>query len=168
MFRTQTIHPRHLKVALFLQEQRDMIFYTAEDSHGGTMLCAATPNLTNQLRQTLWRQQKPMILTSGTLAVGEDFHRFKEASGLLTDSRAWESVSPSPFAYSKQPAVCFPSAHLSGCRTILRQPDGGDRRPDGCGPWSCPGAVYILCRHVCGEGTPAGEGAGLSAVHSGA
>lgn len=29
MFRTQTIHPRHLKVALFLQEQMDMIFRTA-------------------------------------------------------------------------------------------------------------------------------------------
>lgn len=57
-----------------------MIFYTAEDSHGGTMLCATTPNLTDQLRQTLWRQQKPMILTSGTLAVGEDFRRFKEAT----------------------------------------------------------------------------------------
>ena len=89
------------KTALFLQEQRDMIFYTAEDSHGGTMLCATTPNLTNQLRQTLWRQQKPMILTSGTLAVGEDFRRFKEATGLLTDSRVRESVSPSPFTYSR-------------------------------------------------------------------
>lgn len=89
------------KTALFLQEQRDMIFYTAEDSHGGTMLCATTPNLTDQLRQTLWRQQKPMILTSGTLAVGEDFRRFKEATGLLTDSRVRESVSLSPFAYSR-------------------------------------------------------------------
>ncbi len=89
------------KAALFLREQRDMIFYAAEDSHGGTMLCATTPNLTDQLRQTLWRQQKPMILTSGTLAVGEDFRRFKEATGLLTDSRVRESVSPSPFAYSK-------------------------------------------------------------------
>ena len=89
------------KVSLFLQEQRDMIFYEAEDVHGGTMLCATVPDLTDQLRQTLWRQQKPMILASGTLAVGEDFRRFKEATGLLTDSRVRESVSPSPFAYSK-------------------------------------------------------------------
>ena len=42
-----------------------------------------------------------MILTSGTLAVGEDFRRFKEATGLLTDSRVRESVSPSPFTYSR-------------------------------------------------------------------
>ena len=66
------------KVSLFLQEQRELVFYAAEDDRGGTMLCATVPDLTNQLRQTLWRQQKPMILTSGTLAVGEDFRRFKE------------------------------------------------------------------------------------------
>src|SRR5699024_6756177 len=47
------------KVSLFLQEQKDMIFYTAEDAHGGTMLCATVPDLTDQFRQTLWRQQKP-------------------------------------------------------------------------------------------------------------
>ena len=41
------------KVSLFLQEQKDMIFYTAEDAHGGTMLCATVPDLTDQLRQTL-------------------------------------------------------------------------------------------------------------------
>ena len=167
MFRTQTIHPRHLKVALFLQEQMDMIFRTAR-IRMVARYCApprefGQPASADTLAAA--KAHDPDLRYSGS---GEDFHRFKEASGLLTDSRAWESVSPSPFAYSKQPAVCFPSAHLSGCRTILRQPDGGDRRPDGCGPWSCPGAVYILCRHVCGEGTPAGEGAGLSAVHSGA
>lgn len=97
------------KVSLFLQEQKDMIFYTAEDAHGGTMLCATVPDLTDQLRQTLWRQQKPMVLASGTLAVGEDFHRFKEATGLLTDSRVQESVSPSPFAYSKNCLLYVPS-----------------------------------------------------------
>ena len=97
------------KVSLFLQEQKDMIFYTAEDAHGGTMLCATVPDLTDQFRQTLWRQQKPMVLASGTLAVGEDFHRFKEATGLLTDGRVRESVSPSPFAYSKNCLLYVPS-----------------------------------------------------------
>ena len=97
------------KVSLFLQEQKDMIFYTAEDAHGGTMLCATVPDLTDQLRQTLWRQQKPMVLASGTLAVGEDFHRFKEATGLLTDGRVRESVSPSPFAYNKNCLLYVPS-----------------------------------------------------------
>lgn len=42
-----------------------------------------------------------MILASGTLAVGEDFRRFKEETGLLADSRVREAVAPSPFDYSR-------------------------------------------------------------------
>lgn len=76
------------------------------------MLCATVPDLTNQLRQTLWRQQKPMILTSGTLAVGEDFRRFKEETGLLTDDRVRESVTPSPFVYSRNCLLYLSSFHI--------------------------------------------------------
>ena len=86
-------------VSLFHQGHSDMVFYTEEDTHGGTMLCATISDLTAQLRQTLWRQERPAILTSATLAVGEDFRRFKEETGLLTDSRVTESVAPSPFDY---------------------------------------------------------------------
>ena len=46
-------------VALFHQGHPDMVFYTEEDTHGGTMLCAASSDLTTQLRQTLWRQEQP-------------------------------------------------------------------------------------------------------------
>ena len=73
-------------VALFYQGHPDMVFYTEEDSHGGTMLCATISDLTAQLRQTLWRQERPVIFTSATLAVGKDFRRFKEETGLLTDN----------------------------------------------------------------------------------
>lgn len=100
------------KVSLFLQEQRELVFYAVEDERGGTMLCATVPDLTNQLRQTLWRQQKPMILTSGTLAVGEDFRRFKEETGLLTDDRVRESVTPSPFVYSRNCLLYLSSFHI--------------------------------------------------------
>ena len=95
-------------VALFRQGSPDMVFYTAEDSHGGTMLCATISDLTAQLRQTLWQRERPAILTSATLAVGEDFRRFKEETGLLTDSRVTESVSPSPFDYHKNCLLYLP------------------------------------------------------------
>lgn len=49
-----------------------------------------------------------MILTSGTMAVGRDFRRFKEDTGLLTDSRVRESVAPSPFAYSENCLLYLP------------------------------------------------------------
>ena len=95
-------------VALFHQGHPDMVFYTEEDAHGGTMLCATISDLTAQLRQTLWRQERPAILTSATLAVGEDFRRFKEETGLLTDSRVTESVAPSPFDYQQNCLLYLP------------------------------------------------------------
>ena len=95
-------------VSLFHQGHPDMVFYTEEDAHGGTMLCATISDLTAQLRQTLWRQLRPVILTSATLAVGEDFRRFKEETGLLTDSRVTESVAPSPFDYQQNCLLYLP------------------------------------------------------------
>ena len=95
-------------VSLFHQGHPDMVFYTEEDIHGGTMLCATISDLTAQLRQTLWRQERPAILTSATLAVGEDFRRFKEETGLLTDSRVTESVALSPFDYQQNCLLYLP------------------------------------------------------------
>lgn len=95
-------------VALFHQGHPDMVFYTEEDTHGGTMLCATIADLTAQLRQTLWRQERPAVLTSATLAVGEDFRRFKGETGLLTDSRVTESVAPSPFNYRQNCLLYLP------------------------------------------------------------
>ena len=95
-------------VSLFHQGHPDMVFYTEEDTHGGTMLCATISDLTAQLRQTLCRQERPAILTSATLAVGEDFRRFKEETGLLTDSRVTESVALSPFDYQKNCLLYLP------------------------------------------------------------
>ena len=95
-------------VSLFHQGHPDMVFYTEEDAHGGTMLCATISDLTAQLRQTLWRQERPVVLTSATLAVGQDFQRFKEETGLLTDSRVTESVAPSPFDYQQNCLLYLP------------------------------------------------------------
>lgn len=96
------------KAELFTSRQPEMVFYTAENGQKGSMLCATVSDLTAQFRQTLWRQDKPMILTSGTLAVGQDFRRFKEETGLLTDGRVRESVTPSPFNYSRNCLLYLP------------------------------------------------------------
>lgn len=95
-------------VSLFRQGNPDMVFYIEEDARGGTMLCATIADLTAQLRQTLWCQERPAVLTSATLAVGEDFRRFKEETGLLTDSRVTESVAPSPFNYRQNCLLYLP------------------------------------------------------------
>ena len=95
-------------VSLFRRDHDGMVLYATDDGQGGAMLCATVSDLTAQLRQTLWRQTRPVILTSGTLAVGEDFRRFKEETGLLADGRVAESVSLSPFDYEKNCLLYLP------------------------------------------------------------
>ncbi|MBM6888489.1 hypothetical protein H6B69_22280, partial [Pseudoflavonifractor phocaeensis] len=36
-----------------------------------TLLCASISDLTSQLHATLWSQNQPILLTSGTLAIGK-------------------------------------------------------------------------------------------------
>ena len=96
------------KSALFSKQQPELVFYTAEDERGGSMLCASASDLTAQFRQTLWQQDKPMVLASGTLAVGQDFRHFKEETGLLADGRVREFVAPSPFDYSRNCLLYLP------------------------------------------------------------
>lgn len=86
-------------VSLFSDPQSNMILYTAEDDNGGTMLCATVSDLTEQMRRVLWRPEHSFVLASGTLAVGDDFHRFRSQAGLLDGRRVTESVSLSPFDY---------------------------------------------------------------------
>ena len=95
-------------IALFTENRSDLVFYAMEDKRGGTMLCAVAADMTAQLRRTLWNRSSPVILTSGTLAVGTDFHCFKEETGLLTDGRVTESVSVSPFNYKANCLLYLP------------------------------------------------------------
>ena len=95
-------------MALFIEDNSDLIFYTMERERGGTMLCAVASDMTAQLRSTLWNRSNSIVLTSGTLAVGADFRRFKEETGLLADGRVIESVSASPFDYKANCLLYMP------------------------------------------------------------
>ena len=86
-------------VALFSRNDSEMLFYLAEDESGGTMLCATPADLTAKLHQTLWRTECSFVLTSGTLAVGNDFQRYRTQVGLREERRVQESVAHSPFDY---------------------------------------------------------------------
>ena len=94
--------------SLFSDPQPNMILYTAEDGDGGTMLCATVPDLTEQMRQVLWRPDHAFVLASGTLAVGDDFHRFRSQAGLPDGRRVTESVSLSPFDYRRNCLLYLP------------------------------------------------------------
>ena len=96
------------KTKLFCLHQPDMVYYTAEDETGGSMLCASATDLTAQLRQTLWQQDRPMILASGTLAVGSNFRRFKEETGLLAEGRVREHIAPAELSAVPAPNTAQP------------------------------------------------------------
>ena len=95
-------------VSLFSDPQSNMVLYTAEDDDGGTMLCATVSDLTEQMRRVLWRPEHAFVLASGTLAVSDDFHRFRSQAGLLDGRRVTESVSLSPFDYRRNCLLYLP------------------------------------------------------------
>lgn len=102
-------------IVLFNSQRSNMIFYTAEDDEGGTMLCATVSDLTEQMRRTLWRPEHAFILASGTLAVGDDFHRFRTQVGLPDGRRITESVSLSPFDYRHNCLLYLPQDPPNQC-----------------------------------------------------
>ena len=89
-------------------EKDDMIRYATETENGETMLCATVSNLSEKLGHTMWKQPRPFLLTSGTLAVGRDFRRFRQEAGLNSGYRVKESVSASPFDYQRNCLLYFP------------------------------------------------------------
>ena len=61
-----------------------------------------------------------MILASGTLAVGSNFRRFKEETGLLAEGRVREHIAPSPFDYQRKlSAVPAPNNAQPGRQRLL-------------------------------------------------
>lgn len=98
----------YASTAMYNGSWPDMVFYTAEDKRGGTMLCATVSDLGPRLRDALWSRDKPIILTSGTLAAGGSFQRFRDETGLLDNGRVRESVSPSPFNYRENCLLYIP------------------------------------------------------------
>ena len=95
-------------VSLFYFGNPEMIFYAADDDHGGAMLCGTVSELAAQIQTTLWRQEQPIVLTSGTLAVGKDFSRFRTATGLTGERPVSETVCPSPFDYQHNCLLYLP------------------------------------------------------------
>ena len=95
-------------VSLLSSPRTNMILYTADDGDGGTMLCATVSDLTEQMRQVLWRPEHAFVLASGTLAVGDDFLRFRSQTGLKDGRRVTESVSLSPFDYKRNCLLYLP------------------------------------------------------------
>ena len=97
------------KVSFFCHADETQTFlYTAKTETGGTMLAASLPDLSQRFQDILWKPLDSALLVSGTLAIREDFTRYKKAAGLQSVRRVEESVSLSPFNYQKNCLLYFP------------------------------------------------------------
>lgn len=96
-------------LVLFKEQNRDYILYAAKDDYGKPALFATLADMDSHIKMALWNRNIPMILTSGTLAVNDDFSRFKDKAGLNKLRRIiTESVSHSPFDYENNCLLYFP------------------------------------------------------------
>ena len=85
-----------ISTLLDFEHQENLVCY-AEESQGSTRLCATLYDLGGPMKKLLWNRPQGMILTSGTMAVGADFQRFRTETGLTDSYRVTESVWESPF-----------------------------------------------------------------------
>ena len=109
-------------VSALCEKREGMVRYTGKSKDGYAMLCVTVADLDKHLDQTLWHQPQPFVLSSGTLAVGSDFRRFREETGLSKYFRVRESVSLSPFDYQKNCLLYLPGRPLR-----IRKKDYYDR-----------------------------------------
>ena len=97
-----------IRTLLQYESEENIVCFAGRDENGGTKLCATVYDLTGPMKKIIWSKPQGMILTSGTLAVGQDFHRFREETGLVHNGRVVESVSESPFDYKANTLLYLP------------------------------------------------------------
>ncbi|MGN0644540.1 ATP-dependent DNA helicase [Gemmiger sp.] len=109
--------------ALFARPQEDWIAYIEYDAASENQtntpfaLCAVPRDQPGYLHELLWQREKPAILTSGTLAAGDDFTHIRRRLGLGCSAAVQAVQVASPFDYVKNCLLVFLP------RTAARQMD---------------------------------------------
>lgn len=107
-------------IPLFLGTDNTFVRYLTWHREGGGIgvdLCAVPFDLPKYLSSALWGEQKPAILTSGTLAVGEDFSHIEKRLGLDRGTPLRNLKVLSPFDYEKNCMLYFPESRLRKSET---------------------------------------------------
>ncbi len=81
-------------------------FVTPQRMMTASSCCAAFQQISHPECSAVWSKQIPLLLTSGTLAIGSSFRRFQDECGLSGNPRVTETVAVSPFT-TPQIADCF-------------------------------------------------------------
>ena len=100
-------------IPLFLGTDNTFVRYLTWHREGDVDLCAVPFDLPKCLSSALWNEQKSAILTSGTLAVGEDFSHTEKRLGLDRGTPLRTLKVLSPFDYAKNCMLYFPESRRS-------------------------------------------------------
>ena len=109
--------------ALFARPQEAWIAYIEYDAvpegqiNIPFALCAVPRDQPGHLHELLWRREKPAILTSGTLAAGDDFTHIRRQLGLGGGAAVQTVQVASPFNYAQNCLLVFLP------RPVVRQMD---------------------------------------------
>ena len=99
-------------IPLFLRSDTTFVRYVEYHQENGALaidLCAVPFDLPQCVYDALWREHKPAILTSGTLAVGEDFTHTEQQFGLDRGTSLRTLRIVSPFRYDENCLLYFPA-----------------------------------------------------------
>lgn len=92
----------------FYEQDPHYILYLKEDRNQLPIFCAISRRIPKRLKETLWNQGLPAILTSGTLKAGNGFERTRQVTGLVEVSKVEEYVAESPFNYKENCLLYLP------------------------------------------------------------
>ena len=95
-------------VGIFCADSAHYIQYLKEDREHHPVLCAINRRIPKRLKETLWNQDFPAILTSGTLKAGSGFDRTRQVTGLTGNDKVKEYVAESPFKYKENCLLYLP------------------------------------------------------------
>lgn len=95
-------------LAAFYEQNQHYILYLKEGRNQMPVFCAISRRIPKQLKETLWNQGVPAILTSGTLMAGNGFERTRQVTGLMETSKVEEYVAESPFHYKENCLLYLP------------------------------------------------------------
>ncbi len=96
-------------LTLFQTQKKEYFYYAEKDDSGTPILRATLADMDERIKRVLWSLPEPMILTSGTLAVGKDFKSFRDEAAIKRLRRTvTESVASSPFDYQNNGLLYLP------------------------------------------------------------
>lgn len=113
---------------IFVQPQEGWIAYIDSEARPDRpentepVLCAVPRDRPDWLQKLLWRREKPAILTSGTLAAGNDFTHIRRQLGLHSGAAVQTVQVASPFDYVKNCLLVFPSRSADPCPNSKNSP----------------------------------------------